>query len=135
VLAERVLLGGSGEEDAAPDPEDDKEIGEPRLHARGIVAYDVVSRKYVKSCILDQVPGTMMPIGDTHVVCFCEHPRLVWLESGEVLVRWGDLETGKQVTSILWDAKLPPLAIDTSNSRFAVFGSAKITVIQIDLRE
>ena len=135
LTTERVLLGGTGEEDSSPDPEDVAEIGEPRCHARGIAIYDVVSRKYTKSLVFDEVPGTMMPVGNTHAVCFCGHPRLVSLESGEVIAGWDDLDTGKQVTSILWDMKLPPLAIDSANRRFAVYGSENITVIQIEPTE
>jgi len=75
----------------------------------------------------------MMPVGDSHVVCFYQHPRLVSLDSGEVVTRWDDLDTGNQVSSISEDATIPPLAIDVEHKRFAVFGPAGITVIQIDL--
>lgn len=130
--AERVLLGGTCEEDAPPDPEDDKEVGEPRLHARGIALYDVVARRYIKSLVLDQVPGTLMPIGEGHVVCCYDHPRLVSLESGDVIARWDDLKTGNQVCSIVQNGQMPPIAVDVANRRFAVHNSEKITVIQID---
>ena len=132
---DRVLLGGTGEQDSVPDPEDVKEIGETRLRAQGIVVYDLVSRKYLKSFVLDEVPGPMMTVGERHAVCFYKHPRLVSLESGEVVTQWDDLETCKHVTSILWDAKPPAIAIDTLNRRFAVCGPESIAVIQIDPSE
>ena len=130
-----VVLGGTAEEDSVPDPEDVERVGELRLHSRGIAVYDVLARQYTKSFVLDEVPGTMMPIGKTHVLCFYKHPRLVSLESGGVVARWDDLDTGKQICSILGDSKAPPMAIDIPNRRFAVFGSEKITVIQIEPSE
>jgi hypothetical protein len=130
---DRVLLGGSGEE-ARPD-EKDAVIVEPKLHARGIAVYDVASGAYVKSVLLDDIPGTMMPVGETHAVCFYGHPRLVSLQTGEVVARWDDLDSGKQVSSILWNTQLPPLALDAEHQRFAVHGPGGITVVQIDSSE
>lgn len=131
--AERVLLGGGSEEDSVLDPED--AAIEPRLHKRGIAVYDVVTRTYIKSFVLDEVAGRMMPVGEEGAVCFCGHPRLVSLESGEVLCRWDDLDTGKTASSIIWNATIPPLATDAANRRFAVYNDGKITVIQIDHSE
>ena len=131
---DRVLLGASSEEEDRQD-EDAALIGEPRLHPRGLAIYDVQSRAYVRSVILGEVPGTMMPIGESHVVCFYQHPKLVSLVSGQVEARWEDLDTGNQVSSILGNNKLPPLAIDVEHRRFAVFGPTGITIVQIDLSE
>jgi hypothetical protein len=129
---ERALLGASSEE------EDPTEVAEPnasalRLRPRGIAVYDVVSHSYIKSVVLDEVAGTMMPLGERYAVCFYKHPRVVSLDSGETVLRWDDLDTGSQVSSIIWDKKHPPLALDSENRRFAVAGADGITVIQIDM--
>jgi len=129
---ERVLLGGSSEE------EDQTEVAETsapalRLRPGGIAVYDVVSRSYVKSVVPNEVPGAMMPLGESHAVCFYKDPRVVSLDSGETIVQWEDLDTGKQVSSIIWNTKLPPLAIDVKRHRFAVAGPDNITVMQVDL--
>lgn len=129
---ERVLLGASSEEED-PQNERARQIGEPRLHTGGIAVYDVASGKYTRSVVLGEPPGIMMPVGDLHAVCFYRHPKLVSLDSGEVVAEWEDLDTGQQVGSIISDAKLPPLAIDVQHQRFAVAGPKKITVVQIDL--
>jgi hypothetical protein len=131
---ERVLLGGGSEEDTNAD-EEAAEIGGPRLHPRGMAVYDVAERVYVKSVVLGEVAGTMMPVGERHAVCFYGHPKLVSLDSGEVVDCWEDLDTGKQVSSIFGELKLPPLAIDVEHRRFAVYGAGGITVVQIDLIE
>ncbi len=131
----RVLIGGTTEENSPPDPEDLASIGEPRLHARGIAIYDVVEKKYIRSVVIDDVPGEMMPVGESHAICFCGNPRLVSLESGQVLSRWDDLDTGPVHGPTVEERKFPPLAIDIANRRFAVYDSDKITVIQIDPSE
>lgn len=132
--SERVLLGASSEEE---DLQDEKavHIGEPRLHTCGIAVYDVASGKYLRSVALGEPPGIMMPVGERHVVCFYQHPKLVSLDSGEVVARWEDLDTGNQVGSIIWDSKLSPLTIDVQHHRFAVAGPKNITVVQIDSAE
>ena len=128
---ERVLIGASSEEE---DTAEAAEVDAPelRLRPRGIAVYDVPSGCYIKSAVLDEVAGTMMPLGETHAVCFFKYPRIVDLESGKTVVRWDDLDTGAQTSSIIRDAKLPPLAIDVEKHRFAVAGAEGITVIQID---
>lgn len=132
---ERVLLGGSSEEDEQQEA-DIGDIGEPRLHARGIAIYDVVSRCYVKSVVLAEIPGTIMPLGASHIVSFYRHPKIISLDSGEVVARWDDLDTGNQASSILTrDARIPPLAIDVQNRRFAVGGPCGIDIIQVILSE
>jgi len=131
--AERVLLGASDENVDHADAEAAAEIGEPRLHPRGVAVYDVAAKAYIRSIVLGEVPGTMMPVGETYVVCFYRYPKLVSLESGEIIMRWEDLDSGSQVSSIIWDAPTPPLAMDPEHQRFAVFNSEGITVIQIDL--
>lgn len=78
----------------------------------------------------------MTPAGESHLVCFYEHPKLVSLESGQVNARWDDLDSGTQQSSILLDhMQLSPLAIDAENRRFAFYGLGNITIIPIDPSE
>ena len=129
---DRLLLGGVSDENE-PLNDEAKEAKDRRLNAQGIAIYDVLSKAYIRSVILGEVPGTMMPVGEKHAVCFYQHPKLVSLDSGEVVARWEDLDSGVQKSSILDDSKLPPIALDTENNRFAVAGPSGITVVQIDL--
>jgi hypothetical protein len=130
---DRLLLGGVSEENENPNDEA-LQTAEHRLNARGIAIYDVVSRTYARSVIIGETPGTLMPIGEKHAVCFYQHPKLVSLETGEILARWEDIDSGMQASSI-HDGKLPPIALDPANHRFAVFGEGGIHVIQIDLQK
>jgi len=76
----------------------------------------------------------MMPLGESHLVSFYRHPRIISLDSGEVVASWEDLATGNQVSSIrAQDSKIIPIALDPQNYRFAVYGPDGINVIQVDL--
>ncbi len=72
-----------------------------------------------------------MPLGD-YVIGFYEHPKLIDLATGEIIVRWPDLTTGKQNGSIIHHLdQIPSIALDPSHKRFAVADAEKITVIQL----
>jgi hypothetical protein len=131
---DRILLGG------VSDPAFSEDNGKPgeavaQLRANGLALYDAASKSYVKSFALGETPGTMMPVGDRHAVCFYGHPKLVSLDTGEILQRWAGLDTGKGASSILQDSKGAPLALDAENRRFAVSAPDGIHVIQIETNE
>jgi hypothetical protein len=128
---ERVLVGASSEEEDATEVVETN-ASALRLRPRGIAVYDVISRSLVRSVVLDEVAGTMMPLGESHAVCFYKRPRVVSLDSGETILRWDDLDTGSQMSSIIWEKKFPPLALDSEKGRFAVADADGITVILID---
>jgi len=128
----RMILSASKEEDESREA---KPISQDHLylHPLGIGVYDVVSRKYVQSVVIGELSGTMMPLGTSHVVCFFDHPKIISLDSGETIMRWKELNTGNQKSSICMnDTFIPPMAIDAKNQRFAVFGPGGITVIHIE---
>lgn len=132
---DRLLLGASMEPEDGNDEETTRLIGEPRLHPGGLAVYDLVSQRYLRSAALGEPPGTMMPVGESHAICFYRHPKLVSLESGKIVMCWEDINSGNQVSSISCHGEVPPMALDTENQRFAVFGSDAITVIQIEGKE
>lgn len=132
--ADRLLLGGVSDE-GEPLSEEAETTRKRRLSEKGIAVYDVRSKSYILSVEIGEVPGAMMPVGERHAVCFYRHPKLISLETGEVLQRWEDLSTGAEASSRSDDVKRPPVAIDAGNQRFAVFGPDGITVLQIDCSE
>ena len=129
---DRVLIGASSEEE---DPQEVVEANAPelRLRPKGLAVYDLASRVYVKSVVLDEPSGMMMPLGEDHAVCFFKHPRIVSLDSGKTIEQCDDLDTGTQSSSIIWNAKLPVIAVDAENRRFAVAGAKEVTVIQVEM--
>lgn len=113
-----LLLIGAGEED---------ESG-----ARFVCRYNFKDSKTEVKSLLQSTPGTFMPVGNDHFVGFYEHPKLFEISSGKVIQTWPELNSGRQISSIIWHLELPPpLALDPENKRFAVAGQKEITVIQL----
>ena len=93
--------------------------------------YSIQANAVLTSCVLDSPVGTLMPLGDM-AVSFYESPKLLDLTTGEILHRWLELSTGRQNSSIIWHIdRVPPIALDPLNRRFAVADSENITVVQL----
>jgi hypothetical protein len=66
------------------------------------------------------------------VVSFHEHPKLIELATGKIVLRWDKIYSGKQVGPIeLGDPPTPPIATDASRGRFAVADSENVTLISL----
>jgi hypothetical protein len=82
---------------------------------------------------LHEVSGTIMAVGDEHLVGFSEHPKLIEISTGKVIYRWPELKSGNQNSSIIHHlGKLPYLALDPARNRFAVADDKEITVIELE---
>jgi hypothetical protein len=105
---------------------------EQRLMPPGYLGvYDLYNQTFLSQAPLEELAGTIMPVGE-YVVGFYKHPKLISLASGEVVCRWEDLSSGEQSSSIIWHHdKIPPLALDSANKRFAIASTESITVIQL----
>jgi hypothetical protein len=65
------------------------------------------------------------------VVSFYGQPKLIELGTGQIVHRWDQVYSGKQVGPIdLGDPPPPTVAIDWHRGRFAIADSTKITVIE-----
>ncbi len=126
--ATELLLGGSDEEE---DEEEALEHPGPRLRPRGIARFDFEQRAVTADIQLDEPPGTMMPVGPAHALALYRHPKLVSLETGNVIEEWPQLDTGTQTSSIL-GSDLPPMALDPDRRRLAVADPKAIHVLTID---
>lgn len=105
------------------------EAGEDGIPLLGI--YSIQAKAVVNSLALDSPAGTLMPVGDV-AVSFYESPKLLDLATGKVLYRWPELSTGLQNSSIIGHLdRIPPIALDPVNRRFAVADSENITVVQL----
>jgi hypothetical protein len=111
-------------------PDEDAEAGF-RLHPNRIGLYSLSARRLVSVASLDEVAGTLMPVGE-HAVGFYEYPKLIEIASGDVVHRWEELKSGRQSSSLIhYVGKIPPLALDPAKTRFAVASGEAITVIQL----
>jgi hypothetical protein len=54
------------------------------------------------------------------------------ISSGKIIQSWPELNSGKQISSILHHSESPPpLALDPENKRFAIANEKEITVVQL----
>ena len=97
-----------------------------------LCAYGINEERITFSFPLEEPVGTLMPVGG-YVVGFFEHPKLFNLKTGKIEYRWDEIMSGDQNSSIIWHhkEKLPSIALDSQNKRFAVAGPEEITVIQL----
>ncbi len=76
--------------------------------------------------------GSLAAIGRDHLLALYEHPKLLDARTGRELLSWPHLRSGAQTSSILRpDPALPPIAVDSARSRFAIADTDGITVIRI----
>jgi hypothetical protein len=102
-------------------------------HAKSLVAaVDVRRGRLLSSAELERPAGTMMAVGERHIVALHGHPRLIRLCDGEVLHEWTDLHGGVQLSSIMHHhASPPPMALDPVRRRFAVSDGERIHVVSL----
>lgn len=112
---------------------DSEDVEEAERHLMGpesIGVYDLTAKRFISQSRLQEVAGTLMPVG-SHALGFYQHPKLIELSTGQVVARWTELWSGEQNGSILHGGeRLPPLAFDVKNKRFAVASEEEIVVIQ-----
>jgi hypothetical protein len=94
--------------------------------------YNIEAGQLLISHSVDSAMGTLMPMGKW-LLSFFEHPKLIDLDTGEVIHHWPDLPSGLQNSSIIYHhhGGLPTIALDPDNYRFAIADSEKITVVEL----
>jgi hypothetical protein len=75
--------------------------------------------------------GTVMAVGHGQLLSLWNHPKLIDLASGKQIRAWPAIRTGEQVSSILFETRVPPMALDATGRRFAVADDVGITVLDI----
>lgn len=105
------------------DPDDDQ----PGCYQ--IALWSIENNTYVSTISCQKPVGELMPLSEKHVVSFYEHPRLWDLVSGEMIHEWTEIDSGNQTSSITHGKKMPSIAIDAENRRFAVAGDKEVSVV------
>ncbi len=127
--ATTVLVGGTAKRE---DRETAAEPPEPGLHRQGLAQVDLSTRAVVAFVRLPFPTGAMMAVGSDRALCLFEHPRLVSLETGEVLAAWPELSTGAQTSSISSHLPPPPpMALDRIGRRLAVADGERVHVLSL----
>jgi hypothetical protein len=125
----RLLLSTSADEVDVDEDEEPTECLQPNR----LMLWDFVRQTATTVGPLDQPAGTVMPLGTSHAVGFFDHPKLYDLRTGRTLHAWTEIDSGKAHGSIVWDAYIPPLALDPAHNRFAVLSEKLVHVIAIDV--
>jgi hypothetical protein len=114
------------------DPGDVDEDEQALLEPGVLAVYDVREHHRRSSVPLEEPAGMLMPVGEDFVIGFYEHPKLIEVTTGKVVMRWPEIESGTQNSSIIWsNTTLPPIALDPQHQRFAVASAEAITVIEL----
>jgi hypothetical protein len=123
-----VVVAGADE----ADDNEDTDQRPPRLQPFGLAKFKQTTGECLSAVVLPEVGGTIMPVGLDHVVSFYREPKLVRIDTGAVLHRWTGLASGVQDSSICHHltVPIPPIALDSKGSRFAVASANMITVVQ-----
>ena len=91
--------------------------------------FNLATRKLVSLVSVQEQAGTLHAFG-RYVLSLYDHPKLIDRATGEVTLRWPELRTGTQTSSILNPEDLPPpVAVDAERQRFAVADAHQVTVI------
>ncbi|MFX0103737.1 MAG: hypothetical protein ACFFCS_29515 [Candidatus Hodarchaeota archaeon] len=96
--------------------------------------YDLDKENLISSREMPEMPGRMMSLGKNHVLSLFDHPKVIEIETGKVVLRIEDLFPGpeqEQPSAMMQDVKEPYLALDPRNNRFAIGTEKKVTIIEI----
>jgi hypothetical protein len=128
-----LLVVASSDDDFYYEPDDIEPTEHELLEPGFIGVYDLDAKSFRTSARLTEPAGTLMPLGEDYAIGFYRHPKLIDLKTGAILRKWEELNSGYQTSSIIrgHKEKLPPLALDPANKRFAVASEREITVIQL----
>lgn len=129
-----LLCSETGAEDFDEGEPEEERRSPMRPGTFGVV--DLAAKKLTRTIPIPTKIGTMFALDDKHVLGVYEHPKVVNIESGEVVESWPELKTGKQMSSILQNSEpIPPMAFDKENRRFAVAQDKTIKVLTIPCYE
>ncbi len=93
--------------------------------------WSITERRWIARNTTGGHTGTLHAIG-SRVLALYEHPRLLDPITAAVIDTWPSLATGTQTSSFLLNQQpVPPVAIDATNSRFAIANDNIATVIQV----
>jgi hypothetical protein len=106
------------------------EQGDPReFPATSIGVFKIALGELESIAWLEEEAGTIMRVGDRHVVGFYSYPKLFEIATGKVVRRWTEIPSGTQMSSISFYSVVPPMALDSANRRFAVAEGSKVHVV------
>jgi len=110
----------------------DEPRGETAITRNAVAVIDLSKRQITSQARTNEPMGTLMAVDPETAIGFFEHPKLVALRTGEIVMRWNGIASGKQASSIIMEEdSIPPLAIDVLRRRFAVADASGVHVVKV----
>ena len=95
--------------------------------------YSISENTFVKKIKTKQLTGVLIPINEDIVFELYEYPKVISLNSGEIIQEFTDIYSGKQSLAIVSEAqKTPPIAIDRKNKRIAIANGNVIHILTVN---
>jgi hypothetical protein len=118
---DRVIVSLNGIED-----EEGETLPNPEIRC-----FDPAGAALIRKHVLSAPTGTIMAVGDEHVLALYEHPKLIEIASGAVIASWPEIRSGDQTSSIIRGGiAVPPIAMDTVRRRCAIADEERIFVLE-----
>jgi len=104
------------------EPLNDEELNDIiNLNPGQIGLYSINENKFIKKITVNYTLGTLIPIDENLIIDLYEHPKLIDVNTGKIIQKFEDINTGKQDGSIIHHIeKIPPIAVDIFNRRIAI---------------
>lgn len=119
-------------DDDYDETDTDEEGRELRLPPGLIAVYDLDAQKMLKQAPLQEKTGVLLPVDENYVIDCYQHPKLIDLNTGEIVAHWEEFDSGVQDSCIIRDfGNILPLALDAKSKRLAIATKEEIVVIQL----
>lgn len=107
------------------------EMHEEELNPNQIGLYSIKDSKFIKKIQLKTAAGTIIPISEDYVISLFEYPKIIDLNSGEIVEELEGVKSGTQDSAITGERdNVPPIAIDLENKRIAIVGTNKVELLK-----
>ncbi len=124
-----VVISSSNEE-----PFDEEALNDKvNLNPKQLGLFSIKQNAFIKKVNTEIKLGIQIPIDENFVIDLYEHPKLIDLNSGEIIQIFEDINSGKQNSAIIHHINgIPPIAIDRLNKRIAIANGNKIELLNIE---
>lgn len=121
-----IVVSATAEESLAD--EDNTNIA--LLNPSEIGLYSIRQEKFLKKTKVDFTLGTLVAITEDYAIDLYEYPKLVDLNSGQLIQKFDTINSGKQDSAIIHHIQtIPPIAVDKKKGRMAIANDTQINVL------
>lgn len=123
-LTNDLIIAGTSDEEPMEEENDDC------LNSSQIGLYSISKKQFIKKINVNFKLGTIIPVNMNVVWNLYQYPQLVDLNTGKILQKFEDIESGLQTSSIIHHIKpIPPIAYDSTHQRLAIANENQINIL------